>query len=221
LHEREPEFSEAVKAGHILAEAWWTLQGKRGLFTSEGIKFHAVSFFNMTNRFRNEWQRAPTPRIDDPEDPRDKVQIYIPDNWRWQDSFIDSRCDYQWKDKYLKLFYSLVAAGALLATSVSAQTWPKPAESGKFSYRSVSQINSGAAPTAAPPRDASAALDVLVTSTNGTTGLTLLEYSDNGDQPGLLVSGASITATLTPQTVHMPAPQNFQWLKLLWRLPLR
>jgi len=81
----------------------------------------------------------------------------------------------------LKLFYSLVAAGALLATSVSAQTWPKPAESGKFSYRSVSQINSGAAPTAAPPRDASAALDVLVTSTNGTTGLTLLEYSDNGD----------------------------------------
>ena len=62
LIEREPDFSEAVKEGHILAEAWWTEQGKRGLFTPEGIKFKAISFiFNMTNRFRNEWQRAPTP----------------------------------------------------------------------------------------------------------------------------------------------------------------
>jgi hypothetical protein len=83
LRERDDEFSEAVKEGHVLAEAWWTEHGKRGLFTPEGVKLDAVSYiFNMTNRFRHEWQRAPVPRIENPEDPRDKVQIYMPANGR-------------------------------------------------------------------------------------------------------------------------------------------
>lgn len=34
LREHEHEFSEAVKEGHVLAEAWWSAQGKRGLFGS-------------------------------------------------------------------------------------------------------------------------------------------------------------------------------------------
>jgi hypothetical protein len=35
----------AVKEGHILSEAWWSLQGKRGLFTPEGVKFNASATF--------------------------------------------------------------------------------------------------------------------------------------------------------------------------------
>lgn len=52
LQKREPEFSEAVKEGRQLAEAWWNGQGRKGLFTYDGEKFSAsLWFMNMKNRF--------------------------------------------------------------------------------------------------------------------------------------------------------------------------
>lgn len=52
LREREPTFSEAIKEGHQLAEAWWQGQGRKGLFTYDGEKFSPqLWFMNMKNRF--------------------------------------------------------------------------------------------------------------------------------------------------------------------------
>jgi hypothetical protein len=90
----------------------------------------------------------------------------------------------------------------------------EPTASGNFSVRSASQINSGTTPAAVPLRDTSAYLDVLVTSANGDTGLTLLQYLDNNGSVGLLVSSTTVTASSTPKTVRIAAPQNFQWLKV-------
>ena len=50
LQEREPLFSEAVKEGRQLAEAWWTGAGRKGIFL--GKDFNATTYiFNMKNRF--------------------------------------------------------------------------------------------------------------------------------------------------------------------------
>jgi hypothetical protein len=52
LREREPEFSEAVKEGRQLSEAWWAAAGRRGIFL--GKDFNASTYiFNMKNRFLN------------------------------------------------------------------------------------------------------------------------------------------------------------------------
>ncbi len=52
LQEREEEFSEAVKQGRQVAEAWWQVQARKGLFTHDGEKFSAsLWFINMKNRF--------------------------------------------------------------------------------------------------------------------------------------------------------------------------
>ena len=54
LQERSVEFSEAVQEGHMLAESWWTRQGRKALFLPEGVKFNALTYvFCMTNRFAN------------------------------------------------------------------------------------------------------------------------------------------------------------------------
>ncbi|WP_157628327.1 hypothetical protein [Rhizobium leguminosarum] len=52
LQAREPEFSEAIREGRILAEMWWQRKGREGLFTYEGVKFSSqLWFINMKNRF--------------------------------------------------------------------------------------------------------------------------------------------------------------------------
>lgn len=52
LQEREPIFSEAVKEGRQLAEAWWAQARKRGIFM--GKDFNATTYiFSMKNRFLN------------------------------------------------------------------------------------------------------------------------------------------------------------------------
>ncbi|MGO7032637.1 hypothetical protein ACCT19_17120 [Rhizobium ruizarguesonis] len=52
LQAREPEFSEAIREGRILAEMWWQRKGREGLFTCEGLKFSSqLWFMNMKNRF--------------------------------------------------------------------------------------------------------------------------------------------------------------------------
>ena len=52
LQKREPLFSEAVKEGRLLAEAWWAAAGQRGIFL--GKDFNATTYiFNKKNRFHN------------------------------------------------------------------------------------------------------------------------------------------------------------------------
>ncbi|WP_025593070.1 hypothetical protein [Agrobacterium tumefaciens] len=52
LQDREPEFSEAVKEGRLLSEAWWAGAGQKGIFL--GKDFNATAYvFSMKNRFRN------------------------------------------------------------------------------------------------------------------------------------------------------------------------
>jgi hypothetical protein len=84
LQDRYAEFSEAVQEGHMLAEAWWTKQGRRALFLPEGVKFNALTYiFAMTNRFAN-YRRNRTAPIS-PRTPvatDSKVQIYMPENGR-------------------------------------------------------------------------------------------------------------------------------------------
>lgn len=82
LQKREPEFSEAIKEGRQLAEVWWIGQGKKGLFTPEGIKFNAVTWiFNMKNRFqwkdKQEFQHS-----NDPDNPISTTHVYLPSNGR-------------------------------------------------------------------------------------------------------------------------------------------
>jgi hypothetical protein len=61
LEERHPEFSQAVQEGHMLAEAWWTKQGRRALFLPGGVKFNALTYvFCMTNRFAS-YRKNPAP----------------------------------------------------------------------------------------------------------------------------------------------------------------
>ena len=76
---------EAVEEGHMLAEAWWTRQGRRALFLPEGVKFNALTFvFMMTNRF-NGYRRnptAPTSGRVPPVDSDAKVLVYMPENGR-------------------------------------------------------------------------------------------------------------------------------------------
>ncbi|MFG1413966.1 hypothetical protein V5G24_22965 [Xanthobacter sp. VTT E-85241] len=50
LQAREPEFSQAVKEGRLIAEAWWAKAGQQGIFM--GKTFNATTYiFNMHNRF--------------------------------------------------------------------------------------------------------------------------------------------------------------------------
>lgn len=52
LQKREPEFSEAVKEGRTLSEAWWANAGKSGMMM--GKDFNATVYtFHMKNRFHN------------------------------------------------------------------------------------------------------------------------------------------------------------------------
>lgn len=105
----------------------------------------------------------------------------------------------------MKLFYSLFAVAALLATSANAQVWPKPVTSGNFSVRSAPTITSATVITDAPVRDTSSAMDLLLTASTTTT-ITLVYKLDSG----LIVSTSTVVANATPQTVHLNAPLNFQ-----------
>ena len=53
-----PEFSEAVKRGLVLAQGWWESQGRRGLYQSkDGVNLNPTTWYmNMKNRFRNDWK---------------------------------------------------------------------------------------------------------------------------------------------------------------------
>jgi hypothetical protein len=110
----------------------------------------------------------------------------------------------------LKLFYSLVAAGALLAASASAQVWPKPTTSGNFSVRGPVLINSASTIAAAPVRDTSAALDVILQATAMvTTTITL------GLDNGIVVSTVTVVPSPTqPVSLHFAGPINFQNIKV-------
>jgi hypothetical protein len=106
----------------------------------------------------------------------------------------------------LKLFYSLIAAGALLAASASAQVWPKPDTSGNFAVRSAPTIASQTAITPAPVRgDTSAALDVLMAA-SVPISVTLVQKLSNG----LTVSTSQVAVDTTPRSYHFAAPLNFQ-----------
>ena len=53
LMEEESEFSETIKEGRTLAEAWWAIAGRKGIYM--GKDFNATTWiFNMKNRFA--WQ---------------------------------------------------------------------------------------------------------------------------------------------------------------------
>jgi endo-1,4-beta-D-glucanase Y len=83
LQDRYPEFSEVVQEGHMLAEAWWTKQGRRALFLPEGVKFNALTYvFCMTNRFANYRRNPTTPPLRSPQETDSKTIIYIPENGR-------------------------------------------------------------------------------------------------------------------------------------------
>lgn len=48
------DFSEAIRNGLVLAEAWWSNKGKEGM---ESKNFNpAIWIFNMKNRFRHNWR---------------------------------------------------------------------------------------------------------------------------------------------------------------------
>lgn len=49
--EEEPEFSDAIKMGHVLSESWWTRHGRR-MATGEAEGNPTVWIFNMKNRFK-------------------------------------------------------------------------------------------------------------------------------------------------------------------------
>lgn len=53
--EREhPEFSDALKRAHVLAQAWWEARGRAGMMA--GKKFNAAAWiFTMKNRFRADY----------------------------------------------------------------------------------------------------------------------------------------------------------------------
>ncbi|MCS3689383.1 hypothetical protein ABIF07_003591 [Bradyrhizobium elkanii] len=76
----------------------------------------------------------------------------------------------------MKLLYSLLAAGALLAGVANAQTWPTPTTSGNFSVRKAS-ITSASTITAAPVRD------TLQPSFAGDAGRERSDYSDHHHGP--------------------------------------
>lgn len=66
LQAREPEFSEAVKEGRQLSEAWWANAGKRGIFM--GKDFNATTYvFSMKNRFHN-WKDKQDVKLSGDED---------------------------------------------------------------------------------------------------------------------------------------------------------
>lgn len=80
LIEREPEFSEAVKEGQGLAQAWWERQGRTNLTTYEGVKFNTTLWIvNMRNRFAFTGADRNAPQE---EDKKEGVVFYLPDNKR-------------------------------------------------------------------------------------------------------------------------------------------
>lgn len=80
LQKREPEFSEAIKEGRQLAEAWWMMMARQNLITYEGIKFSApLWFINMKNRFG--WKDK-IEHAGDPQNPIATTVVYLPSNGR-------------------------------------------------------------------------------------------------------------------------------------------
>ncbi|MEZ5781171.1 MAG: hypothetical protein R3D70_05925 [Rhizobiaceae bacterium] len=82
LQEREPVFSEAVKEGRVLAEAWWARLGQKGI--TMGKRFNGVPYiFNMHNRFKENWKnKQDVQHSNDPNNPISTTHIYLPDNGR-------------------------------------------------------------------------------------------------------------------------------------------
>lgn len=54
LIEREKEFSEIIKKGKVLCQAWWEEQGRKGLH--DQYFQPALWFINMKNRFKDDWK---------------------------------------------------------------------------------------------------------------------------------------------------------------------
>lgn len=84
MQKREPIFSEAVKEGKVLSEAWWARLGQKGI--TMGKRFNGVPYiFNMHNRFSDNWKnKQDVQHSGDPKNPVPSatVVVHLPANGR-------------------------------------------------------------------------------------------------------------------------------------------
>lgn len=123
LIEREPEFSQAVKEGNLLAEAWWMRKGREGLISYEGVKFNNTLWIvNMRHRFKcTGADRVTDHKQGEEATPRTDVRRKLVDEIRRLNTLsANERVIQVKKTKLFAAVLGLVAA-ALISVSTNAQ----------------------------------------------------------------------------------------------------
>ncbi|MDN3273380.1 hypothetical protein QWJ07_03935 [Frankia sp. RB7] len=110
----------------------------------------------------------------------------------------------------MKKLFSLVGLGALLAAAANAQTWPVPTTSGNFSVRKAS-ITSATVIAAAPVRDTSSRLSLVMQGATAPITATITVGLTNGD---MVSTSTVLVPSATALVVDFTAPINFQNVKV-------